>query len=108
MILYLRNKNNRTIVDVEIYVKRDEKHEFVELRSVVVIDTYSKFLLENLDKSDEVIDVFSRISELRGFMWEDYFMDRDNTPDELKNVVKMVGDFLKDVAKKYDLYYVTD
>ncbi len=108
MILYLRNKNNRTIVDIEIFVKRDEKHEFVELRSVVVIDTYSKFLLENLDKSDEVIDVFSRISELRGFMWEDYFMDRDNTPDELKNVVRMVGDLLKDVASKYDLYYVTD
>jgi hypothetical protein len=108
MILYLRNKNNRTIVDIEIFVKRDEKQKFVELRSVVVIDTYSEFLLNNLDKSDEVIDVFSRISKLRGFMWEDYFMDRDNTPDELKNVVRMVGDFLKDVATKYGLYYVTD
>jgi hypothetical protein len=108
MILYLRNKENRTIVDVEIYVKKQNNKEFVELRSVIVIETYSKFLLENIKIANQIINDFQIISELRGYMWEDYFLEKDNTPEELNNVIKIVSEHLKNIGKKFDLTFVTD
>jgi hypothetical protein len=58
--------------------------------------------------ADDIIYTFQQISELRGYMWEDYFLTRDNTPEELKNVVNIVSEYLKKVGEKYNLNFVTD
>lgn len=108
MILYLRDKRNRTILDVEIYVDGKQERDFVEMHSTVIIEPYSLFLIENIDNADEIIATFDELSELRGWMWENYFMVKDNKPEELNNVIKLVTERLKEVAKKFDLGFVTD
>lgn len=109
MILYLRDKRNKTILDVEIYVdSNDMKMNHVELHSSVNIEPYSLFLIENFDNADEIISTFDELSELRGWMWENYFMVKDNKPEELNNVIEEVTKRLKEVAKKFDLGFVTD
>jgi hypothetical protein len=87
MIIFLRNERNRTILDLDCYVKTEYTGEptpmkFVEISADVAIDTYSKFLLENLDRKDEIIEDFSEMSELRGWLWERYFMGGDNDPEK--------------------------
>jgi len=110
MTLFLRNNKNESIVDIEIWVKRDAetKRSFVELRSVVCIKPYSEFLLANSAEKEEIIDTFDNISELRGWMWENYFMVKDNTPDELQNVVNEVSDMLREIGKKFGLRFITN
>ena len=110
MTLFLRTKKNKTLVDIEVYVKHDyeTEKEYVELHSVVDITNYSKFLLEHEDIADDVIAVFNDLSELRGWLWENYFMVEDNDPKELPNVIKEVRQMLNEVATKYDLMVVTD
>ena len=113
MILFLRNKKRQTIVDLDCYVKTEYNGEptpnkFVEISVDVAIDTYSKFLLENLDKKDEIIEDFSNINELRGWLWEKYFCGGDNDPNEYSNVIKGLQALLQGYAKKYDLTYVED
>lgn len=108
MILFLRNKNNRSIVDLEIFVKKENSREFIELRSVVLIETYSQFLLENLDKKEEIIEIFTDISELRGWLWESFFMGEENDPNKYNEVVKILRNKFVDIAKKYNLIYVED
>jgi len=102
MIFFLRNKNNRTIVDLELY----ENKEGMDLHSGVIINTYSEFLLANLDRKDEIIKDFDDIDQLRGWFWEVY-MELEPNPS-LKDATDKVSRMLQDVAKKYDLYYVTD
>ena len=46
MIFFIRNKENRTIVDCEVYIKEEDGNEFIELHSVICIDYYSEFLLK--------------------------------------------------------------
>lgn len=109
MILFLRSKNNRTIVDIECFVKKEEEgKEFIELHSSIIINEYSMFLLDHLDKATEIIRDFDALSELRGWLWERYFMGGDNDPKEYNNVIKALQEILKSVAEKYDLYYVED
>jgi hypothetical protein len=113
MILFLRNKNNRTILDLDCYVKTEYNGEptpmkFVEVSVSVAIDTYSHFLLDNLQRKDEIIEDFDNISELRGWLWERYFMGGDNDPEKYDDVIKELRTMIKGYAEKYNLHYVED
>jgi len=112
MILFLRNQYNKTIVDLDCYVKTEYEgntsRKFVELSVDIAIDTYSHFLLENLQRKDEIIEDFSNINELRGWLWEKYFCGGDNDPDEYKNIIKQLQALLQGHAEKYNLRYVED
>lgn len=108
MILFLRTQKNETIVDVECFVKTEDGNKFIELHSVVVINQYSKFLLENLDKKDEIIEIFQDLSELRGWLWERYFMGTQNDPSKYNDVIKTLKALLKAIAEKFNLYYTED
>ena len=108
MILYLRDKNNNTIVDLECYIKSEDGSSYVELHSAVDIHRYSFFLLENQDRKLEIIADFSTIDELRGWLWEKYFMGGTNDPDKYDDIISKLREILRMVAKKYDLGYVED
>lgn len=108
MILFLRNDKRVSIVDIECFVKTEDERKFVEISSCVIIKPYSEFLLKNLDKKDEIINDFSEIDELRGWLWESYFMGGDNDPKEYGNVIEILRKRLKEIAEKYDLAYVED
>jgi len=108
MILFLRNDKNESIVDLECFVKTEDDRKFVELHATVVIEPYSKFLLDNLDKKDDIISDFSKVSELRGWLWESYFMGGDNDPEEYQNIIKLLREELQKMAEYYKLSYVED
>ena len=48
------------------------------------------------------------MSELRGWLWERFFMGDDNDPEKYPEVIKELQIMLKGFAIKYDLYYVED
>jgi hypothetical protein len=104
MIFYLRDDNNKSIVDVECYVT--EGH--VELHSTVIIEYFVPFLLSNLSMEEEITEDFDNISKLRGWLWETHFMGRKNTSDEYDTIIKILVDYFDKIAKIYNLRYVTD
>lgn len=109
MTIYLRNEENETILDLEVWVKTEESFSFCELRSVVDIKYYSLMLLEAPQKTQaELIADFDQLSELRGWLWETYFMGRINEEKEIDGVIDALKLILKKVADKYGLYLVTD
>jgi hypothetical protein len=108
MIYFLRTNKNETILDLEVFVKTENSHSFVELHSVINIENYSRFLIDNLDRQDEIISDFDTLSELRGWLWEKYFMGRQNNGDEYDQVIKELKPFLKKIADKYNLALITD
>jgi hypothetical protein len=108
MILFLRNDDRETLADVECFVKTEDERKFVEINATVIIEPYSKFLLDNQDKAAEIIKDFSDISELRGWLWERYFMGGDNDPEKYDDVLKLLREGLQDLAKTYKLSYVED
>lgn len=105
MILFLRNKNNRTIAEADCYVKTEDGRKFVELHASVDILHYSIFLLENIERSKEIIPDFSGIDELRGWLWEVY---QDTEPENYQDIIKILRKRFIDIANKYDLNYVED
>ena len=88
---YLRNAGN-TIVDVDATSG--------DLCSVVIIDEYSKFLLNTSYPQAELIADFHALQELRGEYWEKPVPGE--SPDEL------ASRRLREIADKYRLGYVTD
>ncbi len=71
MTLFLRDKNNITLVDIDLYIKTEDDHKYVEISSTIDITTYSRFLLNTPEKfRAKVIMYFASLSELRGWMWE--------------------------------------
>ena len=109
MTIYLRNEENETILDLEVWVKTEDSISFCELRSVIDIKNYSLMLLDTSQKVQaELIADFDQISELRGWLWETYFMGRKNEEKEIDGVIGQLKMILKKVADKYGLYLVTD
>jgi hypothetical protein len=108
MTIFLRTPANKTLLDLEVWVKKEDNYSFVELSAAINIKNYSEFLLNNLDKKEEIVEDFQEISELRGWLWEVYFMEKNNTPSELTNVIVELKKYLGSIAHYYGLRLITD
>jgi len=108
MILFLRDKKKRSIVECECYVKKEEGQKFIELHSVIDIRAYSELLLSKETIQDEIVSDFIELSELRGWLWESYFMGEQNDPEKYSDVIRILREMFTQIATKYELYYVED
>jgi len=109
MVLYLRNKRNKDIVEIELNVETDENKKFVECSCAIDVTGYSKLLLSTPELNQQVlIQEFDDLSEIRGWMWERYFAVKKNTALEYDGVLSEVRVWLKLLAEKYELNVVED
>lgn len=127
MILNIRNKDNDTIVDVELYETSEEtkngKYEYIELHSTICVKPYSSLLVrfytdliqseeppeEMANRLLEFVNDFDDMANLKRWLWEVYFTDtKKNTADEFNNVLNELRNMMKDVANKYELAYIED
>jgi len=110
MTLFLRTKNNHTILDLDVWVKTEDDHSFVEISSSVDIKNYSILLIAEKEKFKQIqmINDFDELSELRGWLWEVYFSSKVNKPEYYDDVVGKVKKMLVIIANRYELYLVED
>lgn len=112
MIFYLRDENNKTLFSAEVWVKTEYepnlKYSFVELSATVNITNYSKFLLDNQDKANKIISDFDNLSELRGWLWERFFMTGKNDGTQIDDVIDKLKVILGKVARDYDFALIAD
>lgn len=110
MTLFLRDKKNRTLVDIDIWVKTEDDNSFIEIRSSIDIEMYSLHLLSKKDRHEQfqMISYFNQINEVRGWLWETYFMGRQNNPLEYDNVLSELRKNLEIIAEYCDLHIVED
>lgn len=104
MVINLRNKDKQNVVDIEINVAvRDwNLSEYVDLRISVDLELYSKILLDNIDRKEEVIDDFVEIDQLRTWLHESFLM-LSNTVKDYQRVVDAVKKRVTDIGDKYGL-----
>ena len=96
MVLFLRNKKNETILDCDVYQKEDVEtdRQYIELSSTVCIEPYSLLLLSlpTLAERVECMKDFGYLQELRGWLWEVYFVGRKNDAKEYDEVLEALID----------------
>ena len=105
MIYTLRTQDNLPLATVEVGLETLTRKPYVEIRSIVHIQNYTQFLLEHLD-TEEVIDImktFDTISNLREWMWNDYFAMKGNNELDLEPIVKHVKDILLAATHEFNL-----
>lgn len=107
MIHYLRDKVGNTIIETECWVKRED-WEYIEISSTVDIIQYSCFLLDNLERAGGVMSYIDELDELRGWLWEVYFMSEKNDPSKIDDVNNKISQFYQKVAKELNLNYIID
>lgn len=107
MTHYLRDNKRNTIIETECWVKRED-WKYIEVSSTVDIIQYSRFLLDNLERAGAVMAYISELDELRGWLWEVYFMNEKNDPSKIDDVNLKISQFYQKVAKELNLYYITD
>ena len=97
MIHFLRNKQNRTIIECEVYNG--------DLHAATNIEEYSKMLigLHNKDLHYPFIQSISDLDEIRGWWWE-----QAEDSGEYKSIDDFVKEKFLEVAEKHNLNYVTD
>lgn len=99
MIFQLRNKLNQTIVDIEVYTDNNGNPT---LSAWVEIETYSKFLIDNLGDNLKIIRDFSRIQ----YMKSNILNSMQNPTKE--KISRVVRERLKIIGDEYNLSYVED
>lgn len=108
MIHYLRNKNNKTIIETMTYGTIEEKT--FDLSSAIYLQKYSIQLLEIFLSNDynerEFIDDIHELNELRGLYFEKLRYD-DNIKTR-EDVDKIIKEKYKSASDKYGLIYVED
>ncbi len=97
MVHFLRNENNRTIIECEVYKDDLSAGTSIENYSTMLID------LHNKDLHHPFISDISQLDQIRGWWWE---MAKDS--GDYKSIDDFVKEKFMEVAKKYDLNYVTD
>jgi hypothetical protein len=118
MTLFLRTKNNKTIFEVSINLRfNDNGMMYYDLSSDIDIETYSFFLLENINKSGDIISDFDELNNIRAWLWEmfysshNHFFSKDETKElfEIKNkIAENIRQNLSRIVKKYNLIIVED
>ena len=112
MVLFLRDQYNRTLLDLDISKVPNNvfgSPGYTEIHSVVDIRPYSWFLLNLPEGQRETfINAFDELQELRGWLWEVYFANKENTSLEYGNVLEILRCKLHNVAEDFGLYYVED
>jgi hypothetical protein len=103
MTLYLRDDKGDNILDIDICVKTNGDSSYVELISLVHIPIYSNLLLNNLNKKNKIIHDFDNLSNLRGWLWERYFMIGENDVNKFDHIIEQLKRILTKVAKDYNL-----
>ena len=106
MTIFIRNKKNRSLVEIEVYSNKDGTCK--DISSGVVIDTYSELLLneENKDAQQYIVSRFSDIDELRAWYWEVFNGDGENPTT--KQTTDAIMEIIKPICLKLDLGIVTD
>lgn len=99
-IIFLRDENNDNVVDTEIIV-RDNKIE--DMTTLIDVVPYSRLLIKNLYRMDEVLFEFERIQEMRGWLFETQDMSKES-----KHLMAAISEVYKKSAKKYQLEYWID
>ena len=85
------------------------KEQFEKLeKNVKLLMLINGIVCGHLDKKDKIIETFDFISELRGWLWESYFMGKQNDVKEYDNVLKLLRNFMHEWAKEFNLKYVED
>jgi hypothetical protein len=94
MVHFLREQNNRTIIECEVYDS--------DLSASVDLEEYSLYLLDKVapSKREEFINDMNYLNEIRRAWWEDD--PGVQTPEEF------VTEIFINMSKKWDFYYVTD
>ena len=117
MIIFLRDENNKTLCETEIYLKNtsyERPESNIELTSSINIIFYSKKLLE-LDKKSQrrfIVDIHE-LSEIRGWYYEhfihsDKFKKLTFLQEKLNTVENEIYEMYKSIAVQYGLKVVTD
>lgn len=108
MILFLRSKNNKTIVDMELTGK-DQKD--INISCVVDIDEYTKKFVElftlDKDKAYKFSEEMSFVQEIRGWLFEYYLIETRNN-FSYENLLTILRMYLRKIASIYDLITVED
>ena len=108
-ILYLRNEKNEDIAEITISIKSDNKVDYIDISCVIDIQNYSTLLL-NMEENNKIVFIYEiyELAEIRGWLWETYFANKDNTAKEYNNVLIEVKKWLEKLAKKYKLNVIED
>lgn len=123
MVHFLRDVNNNSIAEIEIYNKKNEEgKEYTEISSSIDIPMYSIWLLERERLLDDTVGdkekdkwvlpfiyEFSRINEIRGWMWETRFSSANsNDGSHKEEIEEEISKYFRKLAEQYNLRYVTD
>ena len=107
MIWYLRNQKNKTVFEVEVWTNQIDNWRFVEVSPSVNIQNYSILLLESTHQINMIWD-FYKLSELRGWLWEEFFVGKKNDVKYYDEVIEELRIKLEWIAGKYNLLLIQD
>lgn len=97
MVHFLRNTLNRTIVECEVYGNDLSAGTNIKEYSAMLIDLHHK------DMHYPFIQAIADLDQIRGWWWE-----QAEGSGEYDSIDDFVKEKFLEVAKKYDLNYVTD
>ena len=108
-LLSFRTKQNDDIVKITMAIKPDNKVDYIDISGVIDIQNYSTLLL-NMEETNKIVFIYDiyELYEIRRWLWETYFANKDNTSKQYNNVLTEVKNWLEKVAKKYKLNVIED
>jgi hypothetical protein len=104
MTIYLRNEQNNSLLDLEVWKTKDNQFE---VRAGIPIAAYSELLLSSpKEDQDYIIEAFEDLDNLRAWYWERF--NEMNPGHTFKQLTEAIMEILKPIAERLKLYIVTD
>ena len=111
MDLYLKDQEGKKMFSAKVWIRDDYQYEYsyVELVTDINIINYSKFLIKNIKKKSKIIEDFNHLNELRGWLWERFFIDEKVNDSSHKNtVIEKLKVILTKIANDYNFKLIIE
>ena len=113
MTIYLKNDRGDVLFECEYWIKTVEgieHNKFLEISTGINILHYSQLLVDSIPSQNhmQVINNFTTLNDLRGWLWESWFMGRKNDPNEYNEVYSALRNIIDGAANDLGLYVTID
>jgi len=96
MTLRLLNNDEKVLFQSDLKLNDGQ----IEFNSIINISNYSKLLLASPNKENLIRD-FNHLNNIKGWLWERFFMDTEET--DMETVLEKMNVILTKISKTYDL-----
>lgn len=103
MTFTLKDNKDKKIFELKVELNNTNG---INVKHNINITNYSKFLIKNIEKSNNIIDDFNHLNEIDGWLWDRFFLNlnpKSKNTEDIIIIIDKIKVILNKIVKEYKI-----